>query len=346
MRILIVFVVLLFAAGCERVEDGKEANELMVDKNLKKSNEQNNFTEVRKLAGKDRWEKYADNPVLKLGENGDWDSWSLATMNVLKVGDTCHMYYEAGGSGLTDYQIGHAISTDGINWVKDPVNPVIPFGEQGEWDDKETWDPFVIYEDGIFKMWYGGTTLINGKRDFQIGYTTSTDGTNFTKREQISHYAGGNMGDMHVVHDETSGKYYMYYLDRNFKPSRLLRAESPNEIDFNFDDAVQIEVEGEETGYRCPHVFTEGGVWYMYYGYKFKNRAGYATSGDGLHWTAQNTAVIDGHDPEILKLADSLYLLFYCPTEFNMGHEPGSDIRVAIFEGSLNQLASSVQDAL
>jgi hypothetical protein len=34
-------------------------------------------------------------------------------MNVLKVGNTCHMYYEAGRKGVVDYQIGHAVSVDG-----------------------------------------------------------------------------------------------------------------------------------------------------------------------------------------------------------------------------------------
>ena len=98
---------------------------------------------------------------------------------------------------------------------------------------------------------------------------------------------------------------------------------------------------GEEAGYRCPHVFIENGAWYMYYGFKYKKRAGYAMSADGLHWNLQNTTVIEGHDPEILRMADDLYLLFYCPTKYNMGHMPGCDIRVAVFEGNMNELAQT-----
>ena len=341
MRVLIGLVVFLYAAICVSAADGEETRELRSDKELRERNGRYDVTELRKLAAKGRWAEYAGNPVLEPGAEGQWDSWTLATMNVLKVGGTSHMYYEAGSKGVIDFQIGHAVSTDGIHWVKDPANPVIPFGQSGEWDDAETWDPFVLYEDGIFKMWYGGTTVREGRRDFQIGYATSRDGTHFTRKGKISHYARGNVGDMHVVGDEQSGKYYMYYLDRNYKPSTLLRAESPNETDFDFDNAVRIEVEGEEKGYRCPHVFIDGSAWYMYYGFKYEKRAGYATSADGLHWKAQNTDVIEGHDPEILRMADDLYLLFYCPTKFNMGHEPGCDIRVAVFEGNLNELAST-----
>ena len=299
------------------------------------------MTDLRKLAASDRWTKYEGNPVLIRGADGEWDSWTLATMSVLKVGDTCHMYYEAGSRGVTNFQMGHATSRDGIHWVKDPANPVIPFGERGTWDDAETWDPFVLYEDNVFKMWYGGTTVLDGRRDFQIGYATSGDGTHFTGRRRISRLDHGNVGDMHVVHDEQSGTYCMYYLNRNFKPWALFRAESPNEMDFDFDNSVPICVEGEVAGYRCPHVFVENGTWYMYYGFKYKARAGYATSADGLHWKAQNTAVIEADDPEILKMAAGLFLLFYCPVEYNMGHEPGCDIRIALFQGDLDDLASS-----
>ena len=325
--------------------DGEEAGHVRMDKKLREQNGRYDVTELRKLAAKGRWVKYAGNPILKPGANGEWDSWTLATMNVLKVDKTCHMYYEAGREGVVDFQIGHAVSADGIHWVKDPANPVIPVSERGQWADKETWDPFVLHEDGIFKMWYGGTTVLEGRRDFQIGYATSRDGTHFTKRGQISHYERGNVGDMHLVHDKQSGKYYMYYLDRNYRPSTLLRAESLNETGFDFDNAVRIEVEGEENGYRCPHGCIDGSAWYMYYGFKYKERAAYATSADGLRWNVQNTAVIEGHDPEILRMADDLHLLFYCPMEYNMGHKPGCDIRVAVFEGSLNELALTEPNA-
>ena len=65
--------------------------------------------------------------------------------------------------------------------MKDKNNPIIPEGELGEFDFERTWDPFVIYEDGIFKMWYGGGIAPNG-----LGYATSTNGSHFTKQKQLS----------------------------------------------------------------------------------------------------------------------------------------------------------------
>ena len=65
------------------------------------------------------WRGYEHNPVVTVGESGEWDAGALGTMSVLKVGDVFHMYYEAWGnrSGVAwvmeDYyslQIGHAKS--------------------------------------------------------------------------------------------------------------------------------------------------------------------------------------------------------------------------------------------
>ena len=107
---------------------------------------------LRRHIGRGQGAEYSGNPVMKPGAKGEWDSWTLATMNVLKVRDICHMYYEGGSTGVVDFQIGHACSPDGVHWFKDPANPVVPFGDPRDWDDTETWDPFVLHEDGVFKM--------------------------------------------------------------------------------------------------------------------------------------------------------------------------------------------------
>ena len=86
------------------------------------------------------------------------------------------------------------------------------------------------------------------------------------------------------------------------------------------------------------------GTWYMYYRFKHERRAGYAVSADGLHWEAQNRSVIEGDDPQVLEIDDDFYLLFFCPSEYPMGHEPGCDIRVAMLEGNLSDLASTAPE--
>ena len=90
---------------------------------------------IKALAGENEWREYGGNPVLRTGETGTWDAGALGSMTVLKVDDVLHMYYEAWGvrsekdwdaSEYESLQIGHAVSLDGVHWLKDSANPVVP----------------------------------------------------------------------------------------------------------------------------------------------------------------------------------------------------------------------------
>ncbi len=195
---------------------------------------------IRRWAGTTGWKEFDGNPVVKLGEKGEWDSGALGSMTVLKVGTVYHLYYEAWsdrGGGAVDYstlQIGHAVSPDGIHWAKDPANPVLPKGSGDDWDKDGTWDPFVIHEDGRFKMWFGG----GQDSHCDWGFAVSSDGSRFEKKGRISRL--GNVEDIHVVHDLARARYFLYCWDRRREPAGLIRAESRNETDFDFDRAVPV----------------------------------------------------------------------------------------------------------
>ena len=62
------------------------------------------------------WQKYAGNPVLKPGVSGEWDNNNLYYPKVEIDGAKYHMLYMGGKYPL--YQIGHAVSPDGICWTK------------------------------------------------------------------------------------------------------------------------------------------------------------------------------------------------------------------------------------
>lgn len=301
--------------------------------------------DIRQLAGTTAWKEYHGNPVAKLGEKGQWDAGALGSMTVLKVGNVYHMYYEAWGDCGTrrlDYrslQIGHATSPDGLHWQKDPTNPVLPKGTGKDWDKDGTWDPFVIHEDGQFKMWYGGGE--NTHCDW--AFAVSTDGSHFVKKGQISHL--GNVEDIHVVHDAAKARYYLYYWDRRREPLGLMRAESANEMDFDFGRAAPIKIEGEKYPgmYKFTHVFLDGGAWYMYYGNFVRPHCPdgtirFATSSDGLHWTCRNRNLLKGHDGEVLKVAERLYIMYYGPQGYF--DRRGCEIRAAIYAGDLKDLKS------
>ena len=296
--------------------------------------------ELRRLAGAGRWQPYTNNPVLRPGPPGSWDAGALGSMTVLQVGPEFHLYYEAWGvrrQSAADYrslQIGHATSPDGVHWTKDPANPVLPQGHGGDWDRDGTWDPFVLYEDGVFKMWYGGGM----DQHCDWGYAVSIDGIHFVKKGRVSHL--GNVEDDHVVHDRASGHYIMYYWDRRHEPAGLFLATSPNETDFDFEHAQPIRLEGVKypAMYKFSHVLQEGGRWYMFFGEFVRPGCkgcwtGYATSSYGRHWTAQDTQLLAGQDGEVLKAADDLWLMYYGPDGFF--DQKDCDIRLAIYGGQL-----------
>lgn len=283
------------------------------------------------LAGKGLWRDYQDNPILAPGPADSWDAWAVMSMTAVKAGWVFHLYYEGGKTGCPDLQIGHAVSYDGLHWFKDPANPVLRPGKTGRWDDGAVWDPFVIYEDGVFKMWYGGER--KGAGDYQCGYAVSADGVNFVKHGRISNFDDGEMADMHVVHDDSSGRYYMFYWDRRFSAEQRLRlAVSPNETDFDFDNARVIRIEGEEAGHRYSHVVRRQEAWHMYYGFDGgPPRSGYAVSENLVDWKVENRNMRETEDAEILSVGDDLHLMFYCPA--GMQDEKGCDIRLAIRSG-------------
>jgi hypothetical protein len=144
---------------------------------------------LKQIASTDGFKPYEVNPVLQPGPEGTWDAGALGSMSVLKVGDTFHMYYEAWGvrspkewdaAEYESLQAGHATSIDDIHWTKDPKNPILPKGTEGQWDRTGTWDPYVIYENGLFKMWYGGGG--GSMPNFGWAYAVSKDGTHFEKK--------------------------------------------------------------------------------------------------------------------------------------------------------------------
>lgn len=109
--------------------------------------------------------------------------------SVVKVGGVYYMYYTRTAKDVVD-RIDVAVSADGVSW--EPKGVALAAGQAGGWDALSVGRPSVIYEDGIFKLWY------DGRKDFppeapvkdapkssssrrSVGYATSNDGFHFTR---------------------------------------------------------------------------------------------------------------------------------------------------------------------
>jgi len=99
---------------------------------------------------------------------------------VVKVGNTYYMYFTVSLVSLID-RIESATSQDGIHWTK--RGAAIEIGPY-EWNARFVARPTVIYDDGIFKMWYdttSGTDYFAPITEQSIGYATSSDGLVWNK---------------------------------------------------------------------------------------------------------------------------------------------------------------------
>jgi predicted GH43/DUF377 family glycosyl hydrolase len=306
---------------------------------------------LKQIASTEGFKLYEGNPIMTVGTKGSFDAGALGSMTILKVGDVFHIYYETWGvrsekewdaGEYESLQIGHATSKDGIHWTKDKHNPVLPQGGEADFDRTGVWDPYVIYEDGLFKMWYGGGG--GSMPNFGWAYAFSKDGSLFDKRGLIG--IGNQTGceDVHVVRDPDTGLYYMYYWHGWSEPEAFYLVTSPTETGFDFNEAVNIKIEGDDS-YMCKfgHVLRDKDGWHMFYSNFVQPHCPnsivrYAFSKDGIHWKAKNKRLVKGHDADVLRVADNLYMMVYSPQ--NHFDAKDCDIRLAVYNGRLSELAS------
>lgn len=140
---------------------------------------------------------------------------------IVKVGDTYHLYYEdktrivSGGHLWMENGIGHAISTDLVNWTYDPdPNKNRVFGMAPGWESQDTSSPVVWVEDGKWYMLYEGRGSNNPG---QIGLAWSDDGLNWTRSPAnpiIVQAPHGQWDDAACVPDDIrkiNGVYWIIY---------------------------------------------------------------------------------------------------------------------------------------
>jgi predicted GH43/DUF377 family glycosyl hydrolase len=161
------------------------------------------------------WTKDVNNPVLAMGSAGTWDRSWVCIGDVLFTGTKYHMWYSGCDSARVGVKIGHATSTDGLTWTKDPANPVLVSLTSAEWDYSRIDYTSVLFDGSIYHMWYSG-----GSEPFKwkIGHATSTDGINWTKDPDNPVLSAGSSGEwdpnsvaVMSVLVSSDNKYKMWY---------------------------------------------------------------------------------------------------------------------------------------
>ncbi len=209
------------------------------------------------------WRRHPYNPVLRKGKTTgafDHDDASVACLAFDGSVGVYHLWYTGTNNSSRGTLFGHATSQDGVIWTKDLFNPLNPF-ENGTSQLSRVWGCDALYEDGAFHFWVGGvnwdgTGVLNDEwlqsAKYDIGYLTTTDGTDFQVQEDLvlEHTGiGGTRFDAEGVHkpsvftysgedgDQTP-RYWMMYSGYQ----EVTATEDP------FSDLIWIEAEGKRLG--------------------------------------------------------------------------------------------------
>lgn len=133
-------------------------------------------------------------PVLEPGPPGSWDSLRIETPSVVKVGSTYHLYYSGAderGAAEGVFAIGHATSSDGIRWRKDPRNPILRGGgDRHAWGFRGVGEPSAVYlpDRKVFRLYHVGMRFAGTDTRGRIGIllAESKDGSAFETVKEAS----------------------------------------------------------------------------------------------------------------------------------------------------------------
>jgi hypothetical protein len=198
------------------------------------------------------------------------------------------------------------------DWQFHANNPIIvPNSTDG---DKNIYAPDVMYENGVYRMWYGGQ---GGSHD-RIYHTTSINGVNWGNKQLVLDLGSSNHNnDPSVV--KVSDLYYMFYTDNNIDQmanygDTIHLATSNNGIDWTKRGLVLDKGapgEWDASFASRPSVIYEDGIFKMWYdSCPLACFIGYAESEDGYNWTKYTSnPLIYGSGIDVEHLTEGYVML-------------------------------------
>jgi len=118
------------------------------------------------VAGQTIFDPYMAGAPYVIQSGGKWKMWYIS----------CLRWSEENGKPKHHYLVKYTESSDGIHWFGERKT-AIHFKDQNEFAIAR---PVVIFEDGIYKMWYS----YRGEY-YKIGYAESPDGVQWQRKDEL-----------------------------------------------------------------------------------------------------------------------------------------------------------------
>ena len=201
-------------------------------------------------------------------------------------------------------------------------NPVFVGTKTETWDKSIRERGFILFDDGIYKMWYTGYKGNDNDIKY-LGYATSNDGITWDRYQKDPVFREKWTEDMSVTPYE--GKYYMY-------------AEGENDIAhlLTSDDGIYWQEQGDlimlttkgdtiPGPYGTPSLWIENGKWYLFYE-RNDEAIWLAVSNDKKTWRNIQDEPVLKKGPEIydsgavatnqiIKFREKYYMYYHATTD-------------------------------
>lgn len=246
-------------------------------------------------------------PLFRPGRIGTFDDSGITMTSIVNVNDNKYLYYCGWNKRVSvpyALSIGVAIlKKNGTSFEKMFEGPIM---DRTKYNPIAVSAPFVIYDEGLFKMWYISFTEwkdYNGRKEpiFVIKYATSDDGIDWHTSPNIcidSSYDGESFARPWVLKDE--GIYKMWfsprgpvgYREKDGQHYMLDYAESEDGENWE-RQPHKLNLTTSESGWDSEmiayaSVIKENGIYHMIYNGNYFGKTGF---GYALHDSGRNSAL-------------------------------------------------------
>lgn len=214
--------------------------------------------------------------TLELNPNSGWED-DINRNCVLFINGVYKMWYTGQANGKS--YIGYAQSEDGINFKRYSDTPIL--SPQLSWEKESVMNPCVLYENGIYRMWYSAGETYEPN---SIGYAESKDGINFKRCfdapiltcNSERFYEQDRIGGCQVIKTEDMGYLIFYIGYSDIDTACICCAKSKDGISNWVRSPLNPLVyptKHEWDGDACykPTVLFESGKWKIWYNGRCKS---------------------------------------------------------------------------